>query len=105
MPRHCAHNMQWLCETTCDARTSTIDHQVMLDYHIPLGYFVLTLVILLDPIEGNGSNGSLYLLLLTGLGLGKFVTDRWRLDSRTSSYTSKVLFVQTGSLGKHSRHL
>jgi hypothetical protein len=29
-----------------------------LDYHFPLGYFVLTLVTLLDPIEGNGSNGS-----------------------------------------------
>jgi hypothetical protein len=30
----------------------------MLGYHFPLGYFVLTLVTVLDPIEGNGSNGS-----------------------------------------------
>jgi hypothetical protein len=58
VPRDCAHNMHGLCETTCDARTSTIDHQLMLGYHFPLGYFVLTLVTLLDPIEGNGSNGS-----------------------------------------------
>ena len=42
---------QGLCETTCDARTPTIDHQLMLDYHIPLGYFVLTLMTLFDPIE------------------------------------------------------
>ncbi len=49
VPRDCAHKIHRLCETICDARTPTFDHQLMLGYHIPLGYFVLTLVTLFDP--------------------------------------------------------
>ena len=54
VPRDCAHKIHRLCETNCDTRAPTIDHRLMLDYHIPLGYFVLTLVTLFDPTEIKG---------------------------------------------------
>jgi hypothetical protein len=51
VPRDCARKTHRVCETTCDERAPTFDHQLMVDYHIPLGYLVITLVTGRDSVS------------------------------------------------------
>ena len=48
---HQSDTWHGLRETQCDERAPTFDHQLLLDYHFPLGYFSLTLTTGRDSVS------------------------------------------------------